>query len=52
MRFWLMIVVFILVGCGGDDDSLEDVTPVVAFLSADPPSGADDSPEWDDHPYL
>ena len=40
MRFWLMIVVFILVGCGGEDDSLTDVTPVVAFLSANPPSGA------------
>ena len=40
MRFWLMITVFILAGCGGDDDSLKDVTPVVAFLSANPPSGA------------
>ena len=36
MRFWLMIAVFILVGCGGDDDSLK----VVKFLSANPPSGA------------
>ena len=28
MRFWLMIAVFILAGCGGDDDSLKDVAPV------------------------
>lgn len=40
MRFWLMIAVFMIVGCGGDDDNLKDVTPVVAFLSANPPSGA------------
>ena len=40
MRFWLMIAVFILAGCGGDDDSLKDVAPVVEFLSANPPSGA------------
>ena len=44
MRFWLMIAVFILAGCGGDDDSRKDVTPVVAFLSANPPSGATISP--------
>ena len=44
MRFWLMIAVFILAGCGGDDDSLKDVTPVVAFLSANPPSGATITP--------
>ncbi|MYB01971.1 hypothetical protein F4X90_20170 [Candidatus Poribacteria bacterium] len=40
MRFWLIIAVFILAGCGGDDDSLKDVAPVVEFLSANPPSGA------------
>ena len=40
MRFWLMIAVFILAGCGGDDDSLKDVTPAVEFLSANPSSGA------------
>lgn len=44
MRFWLMIAVFILAGCGGDDDNLKDVTPVVAFLSANPPSGATITP--------
>lgn len=40
MRFWLMVAVFILAGCGGDDDSLKDVAPIVEFLSANPPSGA------------
>ncbi|MDE0398160.1 MAG: Ig-like domain-containing protein [Candidatus Poribacteria bacterium] len=40
MRFWLMIAVFILAGCGGDDDSLKDIAPVVEFLSANPPIGA------------
>ncbi len=40
MRFWLMIAVFILVGCGGDDD----VAPVVEFLGANPPIGATITP--------
>ncbi|MCY3743373.1 MAG: Ig-like domain-containing protein [Candidatus Poribacteria bacterium] len=42
MRFWLIIAVFILAGCGGDDDSLKDVAPVV--VSANPPIGATITP--------
>ena len=44
MRFWLMIAVFILAGCGGDDDNFKDVAPIVEFLSANPPSGATITP--------
>lgn len=40
MRFWLMMAVFILAGCGGDDD----VAPVVEFLGVNPPIGATITP--------
>lgn len=40
MRYWLMIAVFLLAGCGGDDD----VVPVVEFLGANPPIGATITP--------
>ena len=34
LRFWIMVVVVIPIGCGGDD---EEVAPVANFVSAQPP---------------
>ena len=36
MRFWLMLIVLILAGCGSDD---EEVAPIVNFVNAHPPGG-------------
>ena len=38
-RFLIMLMVFILAGCGGDDDSLEEVAPIANFVSAHPSGG-------------
>ena len=40
MRFLIIPFVVILIGCGSDDDGLEEVAPVANFLSAYPPGGA------------
>ena len=32
-------MVLILAGCGGDDDSLEEVVPIASFVSASPSGG-------------
>ena len=37
--FLIMLMVLILAGCGGDDDSLEDVAPVSKIVSTTPPGG-------------
>jgi len=34
-----MLMVLILAGCGGDDDSLEEGTPIANFVSAVPSDG-------------
>ena len=39
MRFLIMLMVLILAGCGGDDDSLEEGAPIANFVSAVPPGG-------------
>lgn len=39
MRFLILVVVVILMGCGGDDDGLEDVAPIANFVSAAPSGG-------------
>ena len=39
MRFLIIVFVVILMGCGGDDSSLEDIAPVANFVSAYPPRG-------------
>ena len=39
MRFWVILMVLILAGCGGEDEILKDPVPVAKFVSAVPPGG-------------
>ena len=36
-----LLTISMLAGCGGDDDSLEEIVPVANFVRADPPSGSE-----------